>query len=195
MQPVSTAPVTNNLDLYDWTVEKYRQAIEAGVFTERDRIELLDGQIVKMSPISKYHAACLKKLTRLFYERTGSRYIISVQDPVILDDKSEPEPDLAILSFKADFYAGALPRAEDILLIVEISGSTLKYDREYKTAVYAAAGIPEYWIVNLNEEQLEQHLAPLDGVYQQIHIWKRKQRFFHEWLGDLDIAGFLLQTA
>ncbi len=151
-----------------FTVEQFHRMIQCGVFPEDDRIELIHGEIAEMSPIGPSHAACVKRGNRLFSEALRARCVVSVQDPVQLDDRSAPQPDLALLVSREDFYASALPRPRDVLLAVEVSDSSLEYDRTVKIPLYAAAGIAEAWIVDLAALAIEVHTGPRRTGYAQV---------------------------
>jgi len=131
-----------------FTSEEYHKMAEAGILPERG-VELLHGEIIDMSPIGSQHAAVVDRLTRLLSRRLPEDYILRVQSPIRTDEQSEPEPDLSILSYREDFYAGGLPTPEDVWLLIEVSGRSLAYDREVKIPHYAESGIPECWLVDL----------------------------------------------
>lgn len=139
--------------------------LEAGILHEDDPLELIDGQLVVMSPINDPHIVCINRLNRLFVERTTSDVAVSVQNPVRIDAHNEPEPDVA-LSTNLD---GA-PRPGDVLLLVEVSDTTLAYDCDVKRPLYARAGIPEVWILDLEAQQIEVHREPDDDVYRTRHL-------------------------
>ncbi|MEM8830959.1 MAG: Uma2 family endonuclease [Cyanobacteria bacterium P01_G01_bin.19] len=138
-----------------FTLAEYHQLVDLGFFTENDKIELIRGEIIEMAPKRTPHSVCnstlFGELYRLLYDRANVRG----QEPITLLNDSEPEPDVVIANKKEDNYLSAHPTAEDIILIIEISDSTLKYDREIKLPLYAEAGINNYWIVNLVERHLE----------------------------------------
>lgn len=148
-----------------FTVEQYDRMIEAGVFPPEYRAELIEGEIIEMSPIGPRHAACVGRLTRLF-SRLLEEPIVWVQNPVRLDDSSEPEPDICVLKPRADFYAESLPTPADVLLLVEVSDSTLEFDRRRKLPLYARSLVPEVWIVNLADERIETFAEPAGDVYR-----------------------------
>lgn len=143
-----TVPVMRRL----FTVEEYHKMAEAGIFTEDDRVELIEGEILEMSPIGRIHAAHVKRLNKLFNQRLGDRVLVGVQDPVILSDFSEPEPDLSLLQPRADFYEAGHPQPEDIFLLVEVANSTVETDQYVKVPTYAKSGIVEVWLVNIDEQ-------------------------------------------
>lgn len=177
-----------NLPTRPWTVAEYHRLIEAGFLTEADRVELLFGQILPMSPVGKLHASTVDKTAHLLRKMDEEQYIIRVQNPITdVLSASEPEPDICVLHFRADFYSDAHPVGSDIVLIVEVADSSLEYDQSVKAAAYAAAGIPEYWILNIPAVQLEQHLSPRDGEYQEIRIHKESQTVDTKLLGAIRV--------
>ena len=150
-----------------FTVGEYYRMAEAAILTEEDRVELVAGQIVAMSPIGSRHAACVDRLNGLLHRQPGSAFIVRVQSPIALDAYSEPEPDLVLLRPRADFYAEAHPSAADVLLAVEVADTSIDYDREVKLPLYAQAGLPEVWLIDLQESRIEVYARPQGGAYQQ----------------------------
>ncbi len=148
-----------------FTVEEYCAMAEAGILAEDERIELLDGEIILMPPLNPPHESGTDQLNdQLLYPLHG-RALVRVQGSILLDDDSLPQPDIAVLRLR-DNYQRERAAAADVLLLIEVSDSTLRYDREVKLPRYAAAGIPEVWIVNLRTRQVEAYNDPRDGVYQ-----------------------------
>ena len=154
------------INRYSFTVAEYRRMGEVGIFSENDRVELIGGEIVEMSPIGNRHAACVDMLGELLRERLGRSFQVRVQNPIQLDDYSEPQPDISILKRRDDFYKGGHPRAEDVLLVIEVSDTTLEFDRKVKVPLYARSGVPEVWVVNLTNETIEAYADPAGGAYQ-----------------------------
>ena len=150
-----------------FTVGEYYRMAETDILTEEDRVELIAGQIVAMSPIGSHHAACVKRLNVLMGKMVGDSMLIGVQDPITLDAYSAPEPDLVLLRPRADFYAAAHPSAVDVLLAVEVSDTSADYDREVKLPLYAQAGLPEVWLIDLQKGRIEVYARPQGGTYQQ----------------------------
>ena len=148
-----------------FTVHDYYAMADAGILGEDDRVELIEGEILEMASIGSQHAACVDRLTRFLVPGAGDRAVVRVQNPVRLSDLTEPQPDLALLRPRDDFYATAHPGPADTLLIVEVSHSTLGYDRGIKLPLYAAAGIPEVWIVNGDDGVIEVYREPSGGYY------------------------------
>jgi len=166
-----------NLAKHYFTVSEYERMGETGVLAPDARVELIEGEIIEMSPIGSPHAACVNLLTKILNNQLGNRAIVSTQAPIRLDDFSEPQPDIAVLKFRPDFYRNAHPRPEDVMLICEVADTTLGYDRNVKMPLYARAGIPEALIFNLPEEQLEHYSQPEAGKYQAIRIFIRGEQF------------------
>jgi len=144
------------------SVAEYHKMGEVGILSEDERIELIDGVIIEMSPIGSEHAATVKKLNQLFSNSLSpSEAMIGIQDPVILDDGTEPQPDISILRSKDDAYASEHPRPSDVLLIVEVADTSVEEDRTIKLPRYAACGIPEVWLVNIPEKKIEAYHTPV----------------------------------
>jgi Uma2 family endonuclease len=160
-----------------FTVSEYERMGQTGVLAPDARVELIEGEIIEMSPIGSPHAACVDVLARLFNRQVEELAIVRVQNPIVLNDFSEPQPDLAILRFRGDFYREAHPRPEDVLLVIEVSDTTLEYDRQVKIPLYAQAGIPEALIFNLPDEQLEYYARPEAGKYGVTKILRRGEQF------------------
>jgi Uma2 family endonuclease len=158
-----------------FTVWEYHRLAEAGILREDDRVELLEGEIFEMSPISSRHASCVKRLNDLFTRKLGGRLIVSVQDPIRLSEYSEPQPDIAVLKFRTDFYSAGHPQPQDVLLLIEVCETSGEFDRHVKLPLYAKAGIPEVWIVDLSREQIEVYRDPKPEGYQQSRIVGRGQ--------------------
>lgn len=156
-----------------FSADEYERMIAAGILAEDERLELIDGEIRPMSPIGSRHAACVNRLIALLTHHFGRRAIISAQNPVRLSDDTEPQPDITVLRPRDDFYAGALPRGRDVLLVVEVADTSLGFDREEKLPHYAAAGIGEAWLVDLNNEVIERHTRPLHGRYAEVVTLQR----------------------
>ena len=156
-----------------FTIEEYYRIAAAGVLREDDRVELIEGEIIKMNPIGSRHAACVGRLSKLLERRGGDHAIVWTQNPVEINDYSEPAPDVTLLRLRDDFYAHAKPVPGDVLLIIEVSDSTINYDRKVKAPLYARAGIPEMWLVNLPEEVIEVYTHPLNGTYQETRLVRR----------------------
>jgi Uma2 family endonuclease len=148
---------------------------EAGLFSG-GRVELLEGEVIEMSPIGSRHAGCVTALDGIFRDRLKRSVIVWVQNPVVLSRRSEPQPDLALLRPREDGYRTRLPEPSDVLLIVEVMDATQAYDRGPKLRTYAAAGIPEVWLVDLEEESVETCREPGVAKYREVVLYRRGQR-------------------
>lgn len=153
-------PQKHLTDLAEW----HRMG-EAGIFPPNTHLELIEGEILTMAPIGFNHAGHLNRLNHLFNRLLNDQTVISIQNPIQLGDISEPEPDFVLLRPEISFYSNRHPKAEDVLLLVEVSDSTLRFDRNQKMRLYATYNIPEYWIVNLIDDCLEVFRQPQDGEY------------------------------
>jgi Uma2 family endonuclease len=148
-----------------FTVDEYYQMAEAGILRPEDRVELIDGEIIQLSPIGHRHAGSVNRLNHLFAVSFSGRAVLSVQNPIQLNNYTEPEPDIVLLKPRVDYYASKKVWAEDALLIVEVADTTLRYDRDIKVPRYAAAGIPEVWIENLSDDEFLVYRNPTGESY------------------------------
>ena len=150
-----------------FNVAEYYRMAEAGVLSPDDRVELIEGEIIEMSPIGSRHAACVRRVDAFLNRQIGNLAQVSVQSPVRLNDFSEPQPDIALLKSRDDFYATAHPTPADVLLIIEVTDTSVEYDRGIKLPLYARAGIPQVLIVNMPSEVIENYSEPANGAYQK----------------------------
>jgi len=156
-----------------FTVETYHRLGELGVFHEDDRVELINGQIVPMTPIGDAHAACVQRLNTYLGHRTELPVFVSMQNPVVLDPRWEPQPDIAVLRREAGLAGRWRATAKDVLLIIEVADSSLEYDRDVKIPQYAGAGIGEAWLVDLNRDCITVHRDPGEDGYRDVVLKKR----------------------
>ena len=170
-----------------FTVEEYHKMAQAGILGEDDRVELIEGEIVEMPPIGSRHAACVDRLNQLFSAQVGDQAIVRVQSPIRLSELSEPQPDLALLKPRPDFYAAAHPRPEDVLLMIEVAEASVDYDREVKVPLYARAGVPEVWLVDLQGEFIEVHRRPSARGYGEVRQARRGERLAPQALPKLEL--------
>jgi Uma2 family endonuclease len=138
----------------------YHRMGEAGILREDDRVELIHGELIAMAPIGSRHAATVSRLTHVLIAAAGSNAIVSTQNPVALPPESEPQPDIALLKPRADYYAASLPGPSDVLLIIEVADTTLAYDRDIKLPLYAQHGIGEVWLIDLQRNALSIYRDP-----------------------------------
>jgi len=139
---------------------------DLGILAEDTHVELIEGELFDMAPMSSLHAGTVSYLIRLLTRSVGDQSVVWVQNPVALGENSEPEPDVALLRPRADFYKTRHPHAGDVLLMIEVADSSLRYDREVKLPLYARHGITEVWIVDLALSRLDVHRQPEAGRYQ-----------------------------
>ena len=170
------------------TVAQYYQMAADGVLHEDDRVELIEGSLHWMSPIGISHAFCVDYLADRFHELLAQRAWVRAQNPIHLDDLSEPQPDVSLLRWRDDRYRTAHPTPADVLLLVEVADSTLKEDRQMKAPLYARHDIPELWIVNLLASEVEVYTQPQNGRYQQRVVRRRGEQVAPEAFPDLRIA-------
>ena len=153
------------LNRHRLTVDEYHRMAETGVLAPDARVELIEGEIIDMAPIGTRHGSAVLRLTHLLNRACGDQAILSVQGALRLSPRSEPEPDLMLLRPRADYYAAAHPGPADVLLLIEVSDSTARYDREIKLPLYARHGVAEVWIVDLEAGVLRCHSRPQGGAY------------------------------
>lgn len=159
-----------------FTVEQYHKMAGSGVFAPDERVELIEGEIVAMSPIGREHAATVNRLNHWFARRLGERVLLGVQNPVTLGRRSEPQPDVCLLKPKADFYAAGHPRPGDILLLIEVADTTLTFDREVKVPHYSRVGVREVWLVDLGGASVEVYRKPGTQGYGEMRRLAREEK-------------------
>lgn len=142
------------------TADEYQRLGQAQIFAPDARVELIDGEVIDMAPIGTRHWAIVSRLQRLVHDAVGHRAVIATQLSLRLGTHSEPQPDLGLFKPRDDFYIQALPQAADTLLLIEVSDTSLRYDREIKLPLYARHGVAEYWIVDLESNLLRTHRQP-----------------------------------
>lgn len=156
-----------------FTVDEYHRMGEVGIFSVSEHLELIEGEIQIKVPITSRHASCVMRSNATFSNVLGDLAIISVQNPVVLNEFSEPEPDLAILKWRDDFYSQFHPGPPDILLVIEIAETSVAYEREVKLPVYARSGVPEVWLADIAAETVTAHAEPANGVYRNVRTYRR----------------------
>jgi Uma2 family endonuclease len=153
-----------------FTVDEYHRMAEAGILGSGERVELIEGDVVQMAPIGPRHAGCVINLTRLLLTRLGDRAVVSPQNPVVIQPRSEPQPDLVLLRPRAVSYSRELPASEDVLLAVEVADATVRFDRLVKARLYARAGIPEFWLCLATNGAVEVHRVPGADGYAAVTL-------------------------
>jgi Uma2 family endonuclease len=155
-------------------VDAYQRLAELGVLPDDARVELIDGQVVEMSPIGDRHANCVRRLLRVFSQRVADVAIIDVQNTLVLGPHDAPQPDLTMLKLRADAYP-THPRAADALLVIEVADTSVAYDRDVKIPRYAAAGIPEAWLLDLGADVISVYRGPEPHGYRDVVTVVRRQ--------------------
>jgi Uma2 family endonuclease len=179
------------LTRYQFTVDEYHRMGEAGILTEDNGLELINGDIVLRGPIGAQHASTVDRLTRLWTSRLGDRAHVRIQNPVTFPQfDSELQPDVMLLRPRPDFYGTGHPLAADVLLLIEVADTTLRLDRRVKIPLYARAGVREVWLVDLTTARLEVHREPLGDRYGDVRVITRGARVSPEAFPDLvlDVA-------
>ncbi len=184
-----------------FTTTDFQQMIDSGILQEGEPYELLNGEVIRKTDypaypfsqativgIGKRHAASTKRINAVLTDRLRGQAIVGVQDPVHLDEYSEPQPDISILKLNPDFYLSEHPKPDEIYLLIEVSDTTLEVDRTVKLPLYAKAGVIEVWIVNLQDAQIEVYRQPIDDTYAVTQIMKVGQMLTIAALPDVTIA-------
>jgi Uma2 family endonuclease len=167
---------------------RYDAMIEAGILTENDAVELLDGQIYESMPKGPKHNALILRISKLLERRFGERCLVGCQNSIALHEYSEPEPDIAVLRPREDFYEGALPEPQDTLFIIEVSDSTLAYDRDLKVPLYAAADIAEVWLVDVQAATITVYRQPKGNAYHSEQVYRSGDAIPLSAFGDESVA-------
>src|SRR5262245_17428823 len=182
------------LTRYRFTVEEYHRMGEAGILSEDNRLELINGDIVVSEPIGVQHASTVDRLTRLWMSRLGDRAHVRIQNPVTFPRlDTELQPDVMLLRPREDFYGTGHPEAPDVLLLIEVADTTLRLDRRIKIPLYARVGVREVWLVDLTTARLEVHREPLGDRYADVRVLDRgecvdSEEFSVLWL---DVSGLI----
>lgn len=167
-----------------FTVSEYHSMAETGILAEEDRFELIEGEIYRMAPIGSRHAGCVNRLNHLLQ---GTRAILAPQNPVILNDFSEPQPDMALLRWRDDFYSSSHPNPDDILLLVEVADTSVGFDRRVKVPVYARRGIREVWLVDLTKSTVEVNRRPSQTGFGDVRKLRKGDRISPLAFPDLEL--------
>lgn len=178
------------LQLRLWTVEEYHRMAEAGIFGAEERVELLEGKIVWMIAKGTAHTSAVGRTYKLLEKRIGNRAWISIQDPVKLNERSEPEPDVAVVKIDPLDYADHHPTPSEVYLIIEVADSSLKLDCETKGKAYAKAGISDYWVLDVVNRQLHVFRQPAEDGYESEEILSEEQTISPLEFPDLQIGVF-----
>ena len=175
-----------------FTADDYQRMGQVGILSGDDRVELIDGEVVAMTPIGARHCACVDGVNRAMVIGAGDTAIVRVQGSVRLNLYTEPEPDVVLLRPRSDFYASQHPGPADILLIVEIAESSIDYDRDVKARIYAESGVPEYWLADLTANLVSCYSTPSEGTYRSVQQYHRGQTITPQMLPQCPVAVDLL---
>lgn len=175
------------LERKKFTSDEVHRMMEAGILPEESGWELINGEIIHRMTIESKHAGTVIKLSKLLERLIGNEALISTLNPIQISERNEPEPDIAVLKMRDDFYTTSHPKPADVLLIVEISVSTLGFDRETKREIYAEAGIVEFWLVNLENNTVEVYSHPKNGSYFEMKIYERGEIIRSKHIADLKL--------
>ena len=157
-----------------WTVAEIHRFIEHGAFRPEDRLELIEGELIDMAPIGPEHAECVDELNERLILQAQGRFRVRVQNPITLNDASEPQPDIALVR-RHPAPQGRHPSPEDVLLLIEVSDTTVDYDRNVKLSLYARSGIVEVWLIDLSQRAIEVYRDPEGEQYTDTVIYSQGQ--------------------
>jgi Uma2 family endonuclease len=174
---------------YFFNVDEYYRMAGAGLFSEGPHVELIEGEVIEMSPIGSRHAGCVDDLTSLLVPKVARLAIVRVQGPIRIDEYSEPQPDIALLKPRRDSYRRSHPTPSEVLLVIEVADTSAHYDRNVKLPLYARAGIPEAWLVILPKDIIEVHTEPKNGKYTKVQRLRRGKT-----LASSTVAGLSLKV-
>jgi Uma2 family endonuclease len=175
---------------YLLTTAHFHQMAATNILAEHEHVELIEGELFAMAPIGSEHSGKTRRLNKMFSQLVGQLALVDVQNPIILGEYSEPQPDVVLLKPREDFYEQTTPQAEDVLLVIEIADSTLKYDQQVKIPLYAHYGIPEVWLINIPQQRLEIYLHPTPTGYQQISYPQLEDK-----ISPLLLPGMVIEVA
>lgn len=156
-----------------FTVDEYYRMSELGILPAGERTELINGEIIQMASIGSRHAGCVNRINRLLVQGVGDQGLVTVQNPVRLSDLSEPQPDLSVVRSRSDDYTTAHPGPPDAYLIIEVADTSVGFDRGEKMPLYALAGIPEYWLVDIVADKVEVYRSPAADGYRDVRYYQR----------------------
>lgn len=173
---------SQNIPTFQFSVEAYHKLMDVGILKPSDKVELIEGQIVQKTPIKSTHAACVDRLGDILRGLFVKKVIVRSQNPITLGKHSEPEPDLAVVTYRKDYYKKSHPIPKEILLAIEVSESTEQSDREIKMPLYAKYNIPEAWLVNINKKEIEVYQHPTEEGYISKTIYGINDKLQFEFL-------------
>jgi len=175
---------------YPISIEMFHQMIEAGVIASDGRVELIEGELYELPEKGGRHARCVNFLSAFFISTFSGKFDVRVQEPIISVAHSQPRPDIAIVRRRIDRAPGTIPDAEDVVMIVEVSENTASFDRERKLPNYAAAGVPETWLVDLRAGCVEVHYGPTADGYNTLKIYRRGEKVWSETIPAVTLVDY-----
>ena len=170
------------------TVDMYHYMAESGVFQPDERLELIDGEIFEMSPVGSLHVRCVNFLNDFLVRKLAGEYLVSIQNPIISANDTEPQPDLTILRRHDDLYKYHLPTGSDTLIVIEVADTSASFDRNRKFPKYAQAGIPEAWLIDLKREGVEIHSDPAPNGYSIVKTYRRGEKIISKVLPSIELS-------
>jgi Uma2 family endonuclease len=170
-----------------FTVDDYYRMAEVGILKPTDRVELIEGEIVEMSPIGVRHAMAVNRATMLFARGVGDKAVVAVQNAARIDTYNEPQPDVVLIRPREGFYGTEHPRPDEVLLLIEVSETSLRFDRNVKLPIYARSGIREVWIADLNSDTVTAFRKPKDKTYTETLIRERHESISPDAFPDFSI--------
>jgi Uma2 family endonuclease len=177
---------------YRFTVDEFHRMGEVGIFPEGNRLELVNGEIVEMTPIGSAHATCVRDLDEWLQPLLRGEAVVSAQQPLTVEFDGEPIPDITILRPRADRYRHSHPTSADAVLVIEVGDSSVLFDRNVKSRMYARAGVPEYWVVDLPRRRVAVFRSPAGGEYQEMVEYGRGESWRSEGLGGREVTADLV---
>src|SRR5438034_6339599 len=187
-----SAPMATEISKRLFTVHDYHRMVDAGILREGDRVELIRGEVIRMSPINPPHNGTIHRANQSLGRIVGDRAIVGVQGSIRLDEYDEPQPDLYLLRPKADFYASGHAGPADIFLIIEVADSSLEYDQDIKMHLYAETRVPEYWVSDIRDERIIAYSDIQGNTYRTIREFQRGDTLKPQLLPECPIAAGLL---
>jgi Uma2 family endonuclease len=170
-----------------FTTQEFERMSELGILSADTRFELIGGEIIQMSPIGWKHMRCVNNLNRMLVLALVNRAIVSIQNPIVLSERDEPQPDVAILHLSANEHS-SIPLPADVSFVIEVADSTLQYDKRVKLPLYARAGIIETWIVDVDREAISQHVDPVGDSYDTTTTFYRADTIVSHAFPDLRLG-------
>lgn len=172
-----------------FSTEDYYRLAEAGILSEDERVELIKGEVIDMTPIGSHHSAGVDRLARFLFRRLDDSVIVRIQSSIQLDEGVAPQPDITILHSRDDYYADALPTPADVLLLIEVADTSVRFDRTEKADLYAQHGIAEYWLIDLTKNAVLVHTSPSPLGYRSVETKEYNDVWTPRLLPDLSING------